>query len=77
MDFFVEANLTDVENTLKDNEEILKNVEVMKQALDCYKIDRFIGVENEKMLETAAMDLNTNGSFLAGKKYSAVRTQKT
>ena len=66
VNFFLDANLTEVFTLLKDNEE---NLEIMKwvgKAFECYSTDRFIGVETETQLEELAQSLSEESDFFAG-----------
>lgn len=66
---FINANVTDLVTQLLVFENMLKSMELIGKASDCYKINRFVGVSNESALEAEAMDTNgdgKSGNFLAG-----------
>ena len=65
-DFFINANLTEIMNLLKENEGNLDTMKWVGKTFECYSTNRFIGVDSENELEKLARTLNDDGSFFAG-----------
>lgn len=66
LDFFMDIDVNEVLSSLRKNRDTLDTFSWIGKAFECYKINRFVGIESEKALESKANSLNQNSSFLAG-----------
>ena len=63
---FIDFNLTNFGIMLEKYDQVLSAMSVAQYGLECYELDRFLGMPDEMSLESEALTLSENGNFLAG-----------
>lgn len=65
--FKVDKSILDtIFDGLLHDQQVLDIINTVGNIFDCFSVDRYIGVENEKQLEELAIELNNKKLFLAG-----------